>query len=169
MALSPKTSPVAVADCAPDAVFERAKDRALALLARRAWGRRELARRLERDFDPPVVSAVIERLQGAGLIDDAAFAIDYAKRRAERAGLGSERVRSELLDRGVDGAVVEAAVAGLLGDSDRERASAVLDRFFATRSPDDPKAPAAAARRLLSRGFDEELVRDLLRDLLDGS
>jgi regulatory protein len=136
--------------------------RAMELLAGRAWGTAELAARLGREFSESTAAAVVERLSELALLDDEAFAEAWARRRSERGGLGVARIREELLARGIDEGTAGRAVEALGGDENRARALASLERFLKTRSRDDARTPAAAARHLLRRGFDEDLVRDLL-------
>ncbi|MFT4571840.1 MAG: regulatory protein [Hyphomicrobiaceae bacterium] len=169
LAPSRKTEPVIVADGASCAAQDRVLDRAKTLLARRAWATGELAERLERDFDPDNVRSVIARLTDLSLLDDTIFAADYAARRAQKGRIGAERICAELAERGVDAATASQAVASLDGESEVVRAREVLARFLSGRPSNDPRAGSAAARHLLRRGYRDDLVAHLLRDLLDGS
>jgi regulatory protein len=84
---------------------------ALRHLERRAFGARDLARRLgRRGHGPDAVAAATRRLHALGLLDDAAFARQYVESRAAR-GRGPARLRRDLLALGVADAVADAALA----------------------------------------------------------
>jgi regulatory protein len=144
------------------AAYEQARDKAMGLLGRRAWGTKELGAKLEATFASEIVEAVLARLTELGLLDDVALATDYASRRAERMGLGADRIAAELTAKGFDERSVEAAISDLAGDAERERAKAALARFLAGKDAEDPRTLAKAGRHLMSRGFEEDLVCDLL-------
>ena len=82
------------------------------LLSRKAWTARELAGRLRRRGAPAdVAQAVVDELVSRGYVDDASFARFWAESRARGRRVGSRRLRQELLQKGVPGDVVAAAVA----------------------------------------------------------
>src|SRR5690606_12886983 len=119
--------------------------RAIALLSRREHSRRELERKLiQRGFGADEVAAALDRLQSAGLQDDARFAEALGRSRAE-AGRGPLRLRAELAQHGLDddlaGRVVEQA-AGDEGWQDKALAL-VRKRFGETVA--DPKVARRAA------------------------
>jgi len=98
----------------------QARGWALNQLARRARSEAELRRTLQRRQAPgSVIEAVIEGLRRAGLVDDAAFARQWVEERALRQGYGPRRLTAELRQRGVSSEIIEAALADL--DADRER------------------------------------------------
>lgn len=83
---------------------------ALRALGRRAFARHDLGRRLERKGHPAdSVAAALDRLDGLGLLDDAAFARDYVATRAPR-GRGPARLRRDLGAMGVDRRVIDGAL-----------------------------------------------------------
>ena len=136
---------------------------ALRLLARRAYSRAEMRRRLADRFPSDVVDAVLRRLVDVGLLNDVAYADAYVRRRFERGGLGRRRIEQELIERGVDPSVAGAAVSRRIdAGAERDRATRVLDRFFRLRRGNPEFHTAAACRHLLARGYPEILVRDLL-------
>ncbi len=125
-------------------------------------------------FGDEEAARVVRRLGELRLLDDRDWAERFARDRFERGGYGRERIRAELVRRGLDAADIEAALAAVVSDEgERARAAAVLARFRglraarAGRRADDGGARAreAAFRHLIGRGF----PLDLVRDLLDGS
>jgi regulatory protein len=134
------------------AACERA---AVALLARREHGRRELERKLgKRAFTADVIAATLDHLERNGLLDGLRFIESFIDSRVSR-GLGPLRIQAELVQRGVEpGAAAEALRqrpedwAGLAGRIRRKR--------FGAARPEDYKERARQARFLQYRGFDGE-------------
>lgn len=87
----------------------RAYARALSFLGYRPRAEREIRERLARDEWPEaVVNRVVEKLQADGLVDDAAFAVQWAQSRGRTRG--SLRLRQELRQKGVTREEIEAAL-----------------------------------------------------------
>ncbi|MBF0144241.1 MAG: regulatory protein RecX [Magnetococcales bacterium] len=96
-------------------------ERALALLARRPYGRRELeSRLLSRGAPEAEVREVMARFEALGYLDDRAFAEAFARERLLSRGRGPERVRLELVSRGLEEGDVGAALEAALGEVDPE-------------------------------------------------
>src|SRR5262245_24137112 len=77
-------------------------DRALDLLESRSRSVVELRRMLIRKGEPASdVDAAIERLRGAGLLDDGSYARQLARSKAVGAGQSRRRIAQELARRGV--------------------------------------------------------------------
>ena len=134
-------------------------DRALGLLAVRERSRRELGDRLvQAGFDPQNVAEELDRLEGAGLVDDRRFAATFAEDAARRLR-GPRAVSASLAAKGVDRGVISEAVAELAG-SEEERALE-LARRRAVRLGSLP--PETAYRRLQGllarRGYEPALAR----------
>ena len=133
----------------PDAEPRRAEALAVATraLARREHSRRSLRERLLRArVSEEEADEVVAELQRHGLLDDGRFARERARVLAER-GKGDAAIRSDLDRAGVEGAEIDAALAGL--EPERERAARLVGRRGAT---------TATARLLASHGFDEDVV-----------
>ena len=85
-------------------------------LARRGFARQDLRRRLiQRQHPAAAVDAALVRLAASGLLDDAAYARQYAASRSAR-GRGPARLLSDLLAQGVERAMAEQAVSAALHD-----------------------------------------------------
>ena len=124
---------------------------ATSALRYRDHSRRSLEDRLAgRGVAPAAGAAAIAALEQAGLVDDARVASVRAAALASR-GYGDSAIRFDLERRGIGGALVDAALAGL--DPEPERARAAV-----ARSGGGP----ATARRLASRGFDPGVIEDVL-------
>jgi len=126
----------------------KALERALALLARRAYAEAELRRRLG-DFPEEEVDAALARLKAWGYLDDRAYAEAFV--RARRGRWGPYKLRRALLDRGVPLSVVEKVVAG--EDGLEQAVSLLARRWHRYRN-----TKARAVRFLVGRGFSLEVA-----------
>ena len=153
---------------APPPVLDprRARAVALDLLARKAWTRRDLARRLRRRGVPAdVAEAVVADLEARGYVDDRAYAVAWADARARDRAYGRQRLRQELATRGIARPLVDAAIERAFADTDElTRARAAATRRLTLLRADPPER---AARRLHDylrrRGYPGDLVRQVLR------
>jgi regulatory protein len=144
----------------------RARLVAADLLSRRAWTRADLTRRLCRRGAPADVAAdVVADLVARGHVDDAAFAHQWIATRSAR-GYGAGRLRAELSVRGVDNAVIAAALAGLDSGEALERARAAAARRLSALGGGDPRRVAGRLRdHLLRRGYPAGLVLRVVREI----
>ncbi|WP_394812856.1 regulatory protein RecX [Streptomyces boetiae] len=148
--------------------MERARAIGLRLLTGSPRTRGELERALrEREIPPEAVSAVLDRFEEAGLIDDAAFAEAWVESRHHGRGLAGRALARELRTRGVDSTVIDRAVGRL--DRDQEEATArvlVRRRLPATAGLPAPKRLRRLASLLARRGYGEELALRVVRSEL---
>lgn len=154
-----------------DALLEQvepdlAKEHALRLLGYRDRSIAELRRKLgDAGYPPVVVDATVGRLRELDLLDDARFALLWARSRSS-AGYGRRRVARELADKGVTQAIAAEALDEVF-DTDDQVARArqlLLGPVPGSRSERD-----RLLRRLLSRGFDMSTALTALRGIDDGS
>jgi regulatory protein len=143
-------------------------ERALGLLAVRPRSRRELERRLlAARFESDEVQEVLTRLERVGLVDDEAFARQYAEHRFGARKEGSRAVAQGLRAAGIDPAIAETAAEAAPGN-DEERA-ADLARSRATRlsgvAPE--KAFARLSSLLMRRGYSPQIARSAARKALE--
>ena len=125
----------------------RALDVAAKALARRDFSERALRERLLRaGVSPAQAEEALARLRSDGVLDDARFAVNRAQALAER-GRGNAAIRFDLEGQGVEGELIEHALAEL--EPERVRA----ERIVARRGPGP-----ATARLLAGRGFDEDVI-----------
>lgn len=142
-------------------------DYAYRLLAQRAYSESQLAEKmLTKGFTEAAVSHTIARLKEQGYLNDALLATDQAERLHKR-GFGSKQIRAKLVQKGIDQSTVESTLTSTSSHDEQENAS----RFLASRfSPDalkQPKIAARAFRLLLSRGYSQDVVEQLLGSGLD--
>lgn len=142
----------------------------LRALERRAFARADLGRRLIRKGHPqPAVEAALDRAQGLGLLDDAAFARNYVQTRSVR-GRGPSRLTRDLLAMGVERALVDRALAAEWPEgSDRHRLPLALATKRVAQLGDLPRA--VKRRRILAylarRGFAGRDITDLVARVVE--
>jgi regulatory protein len=143
----------------------------LRALERRSFARNDLGRRLRRRGHPSdAVEAALDRAVLAGLLDDLAFARNYAESRSTR-GRGPRRIRQDLLVMGVAADVIDRVLANEWAEPGRATAVAeALARRRAAQLGD--VEPVVKRRRILAylarRGFTGAEVRALVGRVVDG-
>ena len=138
------------------------RDRAIRLLARREYARRELEQRLVgRGGESSEVGAVLDALAADGLLSDARYARAVV---AQKAGSHSRRSITEALKaKGVAREDVAAAVAETELD-DEAAMRALWQRRFGC-PPADERTKARQVRFLQARGFALSAILKLLREV----
>jgi regulatory protein len=134
---------------------------ALALLAGRDFGRRELAERLIRKGYPQeLVEPVLAELVAERSLSEDRFVGQFVAQHASR-GQGPMRIRTELRERGIEPAAIDQA----LGEAEAnwvESARAARRRRFGAEPPASFRERAKQARFLQYRGFSSEQIRAAL-------
>jgi regulatory protein len=109
---------------------------------------------------------VVADLRARGHLDDAAFARQWVATRSAR-GYGAARLRMELRARGVEGALIDGALAELDAAGALERARAIAARRLTALQRSDPLRAAARLRdHLLRRGYPGGIVARVVRETL---
>jgi regulatory protein len=130
---------------------------AVALLARRDFTRYELERRLESQrYSAEEISGLVGELIESRALDDVRFAQNYVSYHASR-GQGPVRIRGELQALGVEGRLIEAALAG--GQDWLALAREQCRRRFGPEAPANRREQVRQARFLQSRGFSSDHIR----------
>ena len=147
---------------------EAAYRTALRSLERRSFARADLGRRLQRKGHPrEAVAAALERAAGAGLLDDAAFAVNYVETRSTR-GRGPTRLARDLLAMGVERRLIDRALAVQAAETGSQPVPLALATRRAAQLGDLPRQ--VKRRRLLAflarRGFSGIEVGEMVRKLV---
>ncbi|MGH3433647.1 MAG: regulatory protein RecX [Thermocrispum sp.] len=145
-----------------------AKTACLRLLAVKPRTRADLAKALARKgFEPEVAEPVLDRLERAGLIDDAGYAEMLVRSRYAYQGLGRRALKSQLLRQGVDGAVAEGAVGAIGADDEEARGRELVRKRLRAMSG---VSQEAAIRRLVGmlarKGYPAGLAYRVVREEL---
>lgn len=123
---------------------------------------------LRKRVDPNAVDDVIEELIDTGYLDDARYARAFAQDKRELEQWGSERIRRTLLERGIDGDLVDETLAAHEDEFGHGNGGGELDRALALlrkRFPGPPRDRSERERALgvlLRKGYDTELALDAL-------
>lgn len=142
---------------------------ALRALMRRAHSIHEMKKYLGvRSEDADMVKTVIARLREHRYIDDARYALDFARTHAKQRRQGRFRIVRELRTRGVPDQHIEAALEAVFEETDE--ASLVrtrLQRRLAhSRGPLDQRKIASLYGSLLRAGFSSDIIRAELQRTL---
>lgn len=143
----------------------RAKAVALDFIAYKARTEAEVRRKLARKgFSEHVAEEAVARMRELGYLDDADYARAYARSRLGGRGHGPQRIRADLLKRGIAPKTIDAALDDLV-ERDDLRESALehgRKRWQRLRREDDPyKRRKKLADFLARRGFDFDLIREV--------
>ena len=141
-------------------------DAAINILMRRAHSVSEMKKALSRRCeDEKLVKTVIDRLKSKHLIDDARYALQFTRNRAQSRKQGPFRIARELRARGVPDHHIETA----LQESEKEIDPAAILRqrinrkLRAFRGEIDQKKTASLYRSLMAAGFPADLIRKELQ------
>ncbi|MBT3504542.1 MAG: regulatory protein RecX [Piscirickettsiaceae bacterium] len=135
--------------------------RAVNLLSRREHSQAELRTKLRKaEFELDEINITIDKLAEADIQSDARFAENYLRYRSQR-GFGSQKIRLELKERGVDSDTIDTAFKQ--ADVDWfELAITVRNKRFGVQAPDNLKDRAKQQRFLQYRGFTHEQINESL-------
>lgn len=144
-------------------------ERALGLLAVRPRSRRELERRLlAARFEPEEVEDVLARLERVGLVDDEAFAREYAEHRFGSRMEGSRAVAQGLRAAGIAPSLAESVSHDVPAVGEEERAADLArSRASRLRGVAPEKAFARLSSLLMRRGYGPEISRSAARKALE--
>lgn len=140
---------------------------ALRALVRRAHSVFEMRTYLERRTDEPAAAKrVLARLREQQMVDDARYALDFARSRANLRRQGRFRIAQELRRRGVADQYIDPAVAQVFTETDEVVLvrKVIERRIRAVRGPFDERKRASVYRALLRAGFDAQLIQRELRE-----
>jgi len=136
------------------------KGRALRLLSQREHSRAELERKLApHETVPGELAKALDELQTRDFLNDGRAIESVVHRRAGK--WGTAKVQQELIAKGLIGEAVAHALANLK-DTELSRAREVWRKKFGSPPP-DPQTRAKHMRFLLTRGFNAEVVRQVVR------
>ena len=144
--------------------------RSLDMLARAPRSARDLRRRLLLKGEPESdVDAAIERLEAAGLLNDAAYARAFVRSKISSQGFSRRRLQQELAKRGVARDISDAAIAEVLRDDDVDE-GATIERVARRKlrtlnGLEDETQRRRLYAHLARRGYDVDAVRDVVEKL----
>jgi len=143
---------------------EVAYNRALDFLSYRPRSRREIEVYLKRHkVSPTAIQTAIDRLMGAGLLDDEAFARYWVENREAFRPRGLRALRFELRRKGVPDTVIDKAIEGI--DEPKSAYRAACKRARRLSGLDYKVFSRRLGGFLKRRGFDYDVVKKTVRRL----
>lgn len=139
-------------------------------LTRRGMSRWELEKTLlSRELDEETVAAELDRLEGVGLLDDAALAETLVRTQHERKGLGRGALTAELRRRHIDQEHIDAALEQVDDDDEQSRATELaIKRASQLSSYDLETAKRRLTAFLMRKGYSSSVVRAATDEALSG-
>ncbi|HUX13093.1 MAG TPA: regulatory protein RecX [Spirochaetia bacterium] len=155
-------TPAWVENVVREAETERARERAISLLARREHSCAELLRKLlQRGFDADSAARAVAALAEAGYANDSRFADAWIRSRLQRRPQGRAALRAGLSRAGVDRETAEAAIDRIISD-DRDTFDRAIARAAERLERSGNLDSHALTRKLITRGFSYQQIRNFL-------
>ncbi|TAA47370.1 regulatory protein RecX [Corallincola spongiicola] len=129
------------------------------LLARRDHSHQELANKLrQRRFSSSDIATVLDKCAEHGWLDEPRFCDSYIRRRSQQ-GYGPQRIRAELIQRGIDKTLISDALKLCSVDWQLVLSDCIQRRFDSLSAQREERAKQL--RFLLYRGFNHDLIQQL--------
>lgn len=146
----------------------RAENVSMHALTRRGMSRWELEKTLlSRELDAHVVEAELDRLEGVGLLDDAALAETFVRTQHDRKGLGRGAITAELRRRHIDQEHIDAALEQVDDDDEQTRATQLAIKRAGQLGSYDVETAKRRLHGFLSRkGYSSAIVRAAIDEAL---
>ena len=148
---------------------EEALKRAYKFLSYRPRSEAEVRTKLGRlGFPRKSVDTTLEKLRSLSLLNDEAFARDWARGRAEGRSYGPLRIERELRQKGVARPLISQVVKETFGRQEgKERARALLEKRFRGKDLSDRKILHRAMSFLQRRGYRNSVIAEVLKQPVD--
>ncbi len=147
-----------------DGSQQEALQRAYKFLSYRPRSEAEVRTKLgQLGFPQKSVDTTLEKLRSLSLLNDEAFARDWARGRAEGRGYGPLRIERELRQKGIAKSVIQEVVKETFGRQEgKERARALLEKRFRGKDLSDRKILHRAISFLQRRGYRSSVIAEVL-------
>lgn len=152
-----------------DPGFEKAKQKAFRLLARRARSEKELRDKLKgKKYDCGLIDRVVSRLSELGYLDDEAFARQWVRHLAVDKLSGNRRIEASLREKGISKDLGKRMIAEIRLEFPESEAVEKLIRGKLKGGQPDDRARRSLAQYLLGRGFKPDLIFESIRGTEEG-
>lgn len=129
----------------------RAKQRALFLLSRRDYTKKELLKKLVLEYGEIASDQVILRMQELGFINDKKYALKYARDLIFRKHFAKQRARFEMRKKGLEIDIIEEALAQIETDPVEEISNIIKAKFISQIN--DEKGKRRTINNLIRKGY----------------
>ncbi len=146
----------------------RAKDQALRYLEIRPHSERELYRKLRRKrYNLPAIEAALDALRQVDLINDTRFARQFVESEMRLRPVGRGLLKQKLRERGIPDTIIEPILEETFRHhSEQEIAQRLTEKWLKRQSQiNTRKRKAALVRFLQSKGFNWEVIQEILETL----
>ena len=147
-------------------VYAQACEKAMDFLSFRPRTVKEIEKKMSEDYAADMIARVMDMLREYKYVDDAAYADEYVKERVS-AGYGVKKIEWELRGRGVGQGFIGPALERAV-EMQREAASAAFRAKYRNKAALDDNEKSAAYGYLVRRGFEKEIIIEILREFTDG-
>jgi regulatory protein len=142
---------------------------AIKFLSYRARGTKEVEEKLkEKGFGPSEIKQTIDRLTGAGYLNDEVFARERASLRLRVKHWGAMKIASELKTKGVSSEIIGKVLGEVNEALETETALKALEKWArknrVTLKKEKKGLILKAMRHLKSRGFSTSVISSTLKD-----
>jgi regulatory protein len=149
------------------------KQSALNYISRRHHSKSEIRVKLkQKKFDPIHIEQVLSELEQHSYIDDAAFARIFTDERVKTKNWGKNKVKAELIKRGVPSKIIEEIIREKFSDhSELEAGFELAQRKFkvlSKRNLGHKKIQVSIYSFLVSRGYDYDSCKQIVGKLFRG-
>lgn len=139
-----------------------AKQKAYRLLSLRPHSEKELEKKLrEKGFPAVVIKEALEKLHDLKYLNDASFAVQWARNLAVNKLWGNRKIIASLKEKGVQARLIDDAIAAARHELSEEEAIAVLVKKRAAKKKSaafDIKEKQRIFQSLMGRGFPPGLI-----------
>lgn len=146
-----------------------AYDEALNYLTPKARSVREVEEHLDEcDYSETEITAVVERLISAGLLDDARYCRDFIESRLSTKPVSKRKLYEQLKGHKIDDEVIEAALSEVADETEHENALSVARKFARQFSglPMEERLRRVGLR-LAGRGYEFDEIKAVLTIVAD--
>ncbi|MHB1457347.1 MAG: regulatory protein RecX [Armatimonadota bacterium] len=150
-------------------LINKAKERAFKLLDYRKRSISEVEQRLKKaDYEEDIIKEVIQSLEEMGFLNDEDFTQSWIDSRISGKGMGKNRIKWELRQKGVDDVIADEALSLVDSDSEFDTAMESAERrWHKDHDPDVRSKKRRMASYLARLGFKWETVNRVLSTLLN--
>lgn len=146
------------------------RQKALSYLARRMHSEKELQLKLLRKmYDKNLIDEVLMNISSAGLLNDVEFANQFADEKLNRKHWGINKVKSELIKRGISSKTIDEVLKKLISVDDQTEVIVKLAlqkmKTLLKKETDKRKVKQKLIASLLNKGFRYEDITEALKSI----
>lgn len=147
--------------------LSKAKNKAMSILNRTAISEKKLREKLS-DYPEDIVDTVIDKLKEYGFINDSDLAKRIANDNSNISRFGTNKIRQNLYKKGISKEVIEETLEDIDQDEQLENAIYLArKRYEKLKSEDSRKAYQKLTQHLLYKGFNYDIVKKAINEVLN--